>query len=67
VTKAAQDHHTMTGQGRDLPPIPRSNGGQTINGLITMEDHHAVYLGLWLVGVAGFEPGTSSSRTECAG
>jgi hypothetical protein len=27
----------MMGQDRDLLPIPRSNGGQAINGPITME------------------------------
>jgi Ser/Thr protein kinase RdoA (MazF antagonist) len=43
-------------------PVPPTNGQQMINGMITRSGDHAIYL-LLLVGVAGFEPAASSSRT----
>src|SRR5712691_6105276 len=45
--------------------VSPTDGQQTINGMITTSGDHAIYLGL-LVGVAGFEPAASSSRTERA-
>jgi hypothetical protein len=50
-----RDHHTITGQDRDLLPIPRSKGGQTINGPITMEMIRR--LSATLAGVAGWNRG----------
>ena len=57
---AQPDRAAMPGSGG---PVPPTNGQQTINGMIAAPGDHAIYLEL-LVGVAGFEPAASSSRSR---